>query len=74
MHGAGLEWLWRLAMEPTKLWRRDFVDGPRFIYHALAETLMLRLESRYGEYGSSTPAASESLEMVSPERQASGQR
>ncbi len=40
---AGLEWLWRLAMEPAKLWRRDLVDGPRFLYRALAETLQIRM-------------------------------
>jgi len=43
MGGAGLEWLWRLAMEPAKLWRRDLVDGPQFLYRALAETLQLRV-------------------------------
>jgi hypothetical protein len=33
-------------MEPSKLWRRDFIDGPRFIYHALAETVALRFRAR----------------------------
>jgi N-acetylglucosaminyldiphosphoundecaprenol N-acetyl-beta-D-mannosaminyltransferase len=45
---AGLEWLWRLAMEPGKLWRRDFVDGPRFLYRALAETLQVRMRRTTG--------------------------
>lgn len=27
----GLEWLWRLAKEPRKCWRRCVLDGPRFI-------------------------------------------
>lgn len=40
---AGFEWLWRLAMEPRKLWRRDFIDGPRFLYHGLRESLGYRL-------------------------------
>ena len=40
---AGFEWLWRLALEPAKLWRRDLVDGPRFLYRALAETLQVRV-------------------------------
>lgn len=40
---AGFEWLWRLALEPAKLWRRDLVDGPRFLYRALAETLQIRV-------------------------------
>ena len=39
---AGFEWLWRLGREPAKLWRRDLVDGPRFLYRALAETLQIR--------------------------------
>jgi N-acetylglucosaminyldiphosphoundecaprenol N-acetyl-beta-D-mannosaminyltransferase len=46
MGAAGFEWLWRLAMEPSKMWRRDFIDGPSFIYHALAETLALRFRPR----------------------------
>jgi N-acetylglucosaminyldiphosphoundecaprenol N-acetyl-beta-D-mannosaminyltransferase len=29
MRGAGLEWLHRLAAEPTRLWRRYLVTGPR---------------------------------------------
>jgi len=35
MGGAGFEWLWRLAHEPRKLWHRDFVEGPRFLAHAI---------------------------------------
>lgn len=38
----GLEWLWRLAMEPRKLWRRDLVDGPRFLAYALLEHMRSR--------------------------------
>jgi len=36
---AGFEWVFRLLAEPKKLWRRDFFDGPRFIYHAGLELL-----------------------------------
>ena len=36
---AGFEWVFRLLAEPRKLWRRDFLDGPRFIYHAGIELL-----------------------------------
>jgi N-acetylglucosaminyldiphosphoundecaprenol N-acetyl-beta-D-mannosaminyltransferase len=39
---AGFEWLWRLALEPKKLWRRDLVDGPRFLAHAALELLRHR--------------------------------
>ncbi|MDI6451828.1 WecB/TagA/CpsF family glycosyltransferase [Anaerobaca lacustris] len=41
----GLEWIWRLAMEPRKLWRRDIIAGPQFLLHAAMELLGLR---RYG--------------------------
>ncbi len=27
----GLEWTWRLALEPHRLWRRYLVKGPRFL-------------------------------------------
>jgi N-acetylglucosaminyldiphosphoundecaprenol N-acetyl-beta-D-mannosaminyltransferase len=30
MQRSGLEWLWRLASNPRKLWRRYLVKGPRF--------------------------------------------
>ncbi len=30
---CGLEWAYRFAMEPRKLWRRDLIDGPRFLWH-----------------------------------------
>jgi N-acetylglucosaminyldiphosphoundecaprenol N-acetyl-beta-D-mannosaminyltransferase len=36
---AGFEWVFRLLAEPKKLWRRDFLDGPRFIYQAGLELL-----------------------------------
>ena len=38
----GLEWLWRFAMEPKKLWRRDLIDGPQFLFHVVMELLGLR--------------------------------
>jgi N-acetylglucosaminyldiphosphoundecaprenol N-acetyl-beta-D-mannosaminyltransferase len=36
---AGFEWVFRLLAEPKKLWRRDFFDGPLFIYQAGLELL-----------------------------------
>lgn len=39
---CGFEWLWRLIHEPRKLWRRDFLDGPRFLCHVLLELSGLR--------------------------------
>jgi N-acetylglucosaminyldiphosphoundecaprenol N-acetyl-beta-D-mannosaminyltransferase len=32
MQGAGLEWLFRLVMEPRRLWRRYFKHNPRFVW------------------------------------------
>ncbi|WP_457670480.1 WecB/TagA/CpsF family glycosyltransferase [Thiolapillus sp.] len=29
---AGFEWVWRFLAEPGKLWRRDVIDGPRFLF------------------------------------------
>ena len=30
---AGLEWLFRLACEPRRLWRRYLLGNPRFAFH-----------------------------------------
>lgn len=40
---AGFEWVWRFFAEPRKLWRRDLIDGPRFVWHGLCESLAHRL-------------------------------
>lgn len=40
---AGLEWLFRLACEPRRLWRRYAVHNPRFALLAGAEILRSRL-------------------------------
>ena len=31
---AGFEWVYRFFKEPAKLWRRDLLDGPLFLFHA----------------------------------------
>lgn len=38
----GLEWAWRFAAEPRKLWRRDLLDAPRFLFHVFMELTGLR--------------------------------
>lgn len=38
----GLEWLWRFIEEPKKLWKRDLIEGPRFLYHVFLEMTGLR--------------------------------
>jgi N-acetylglucosaminyldiphosphoundecaprenol N-acetyl-beta-D-mannosaminyltransferase len=35
----GFEWVYRFTQEPKKLWRRDLLDGPRFLFHAGLEFL-----------------------------------
>jgi N-acetylglucosaminyldiphosphoundecaprenol N-acetyl-beta-D-mannosaminyltransferase len=35
----GLEWLYRLAQEPQRLWRRYLILNPRFMWHALRQLL-----------------------------------
>ena len=39
MGRAGFEWVYRFLKEPRKLWRRDLLDGPRFIFYAGMELL-----------------------------------
>ena len=38
----GFEWLWRLVSEPRKLWRRDLIDGPRFLAYAFLQSMHAR--------------------------------
>jgi N-acetylglucosaminyldiphosphoundecaprenol N-acetyl-beta-D-mannosaminyltransferase len=39
---SGFEWLWRLFQEPKLVWRRVFLDGPRFAYQIALELTRLR--------------------------------
>ena len=34
IHGSGLEWVYRLAAEPRRLWRRYLIGNPRFLVSA----------------------------------------
>lgn len=43
-HKIGLEWLYRLAMEPRRLWRRYLIGNTRFIY------LVLKQRFLYGRF------------------------
>jgi N-acetylglucosaminyldiphosphoundecaprenol N-acetyl-beta-D-mannosaminyltransferase len=36
---AGFEWVYRFLKEPRKLWRRDLLDGPRFLFYAGMELI-----------------------------------
>jgi N-acetylglucosaminyldiphosphoundecaprenol N-acetyl-beta-D-mannosaminyltransferase len=42
MREHGLEWFWRLLMEPRRLWRRYLVLGPEFVWQASLELLGLK--------------------------------
>ncbi len=44
MQGSGMEWLFRLATEPRRLWRRYLYHNPRFVVLALAQLLRTRLQ------------------------------
>ena len=44
----GLEWLFRLAQEPRKLWKRYLITNPQFIYH-LSRELLFRTDTRAAE-------------------------
>jgi N-acetylglucosaminyldiphosphoundecaprenol N-acetyl-beta-D-mannosaminyltransferase len=41
MQKVGLEWLFRLFIEPRRLWRRYLYHNPRFIFLAVADLLGL---------------------------------
>jgi N-acetylglucosaminyldiphosphoundecaprenol N-acetyl-beta-D-mannosaminyltransferase len=42
MQAAGLEWLWRLALEPRRLWRRYLVTNTIFVARTVVETIRRR--------------------------------
>ena len=42
----GLEWLFRLAQEPKRLWKRYLVNNPRFVVMALCQLLGTRWSER----------------------------
>lgn len=46
MHPLGLEWLWRLASEPGRLWRRYLVLAPIFAVLATLQLMGLRYSTR----------------------------
>ncbi len=45
LQGAGLEWLFRLASEPRRLWRRYLIQNPRFLFHFARELARSRGEA-----------------------------
>jgi N-acetylglucosaminyldiphosphoundecaprenol N-acetyl-beta-D-mannosaminyltransferase len=39
---SGLEWLFRLCMEPRRLWRRYLTNNPQFLVDVIAQWSGLR--------------------------------
>jgi N-acetylglucosaminyldiphosphoundecaprenol N-acetyl-beta-D-mannosaminyltransferase len=46
LRDAGLEWLWRLAHEPRRLWRRTVLLGTRFVLKSLAQVVKDSVRTR----------------------------
>lgn len=46
MQRAGLEWFFRLATEPRRLWRRYLTNNPRFLWRILLQSLGVVRPSR----------------------------
>jgi len=42
MQSSGLEWVFRVATEPRRLWRRYLTQNPKFVFLALAQLLRTR--------------------------------
>ncbi|GEM_PF-304984 len=42
MRENGLEWFFRLITEPGRLWRRYLIDGSKFLYYIVVESLSSR--------------------------------
>ena len=44
----GMEWVWRLAQEPRRMWQRYIIGNPLFLYRVLRQ----RRDARGGGAGS----------------------
>ena len=42
MMGSGLEWLFRLGVEPRRLWRRYIIGNPRFVFQTFKQWIRAR--------------------------------
>lgn len=51
----GLEWLFRLALEPRRLWRRYLIGNPKFVYRVLRSSPVPSASA--GSASSSVPSA-----------------
>jgi N-acetylglucosaminyldiphosphoundecaprenol N-acetyl-beta-D-mannosaminyltransferase len=42
MQRSGLEWLFRLACDPRRLWKRYFKNNPLFVFRAFCQVAGIR--------------------------------
>lgn len=72
----GLEWFWRLMMEPRKLWRRYLSTNSEFIWRAIREVVARRAYAARRERGNvvAVSAAQRNVRRVSSERRVADRR
>lgn len=46
LRSIGMEWMWRLAMEPARMWRRYVIGNATFLAHAAREAIAARMATR----------------------------
>lgn len=70
MQSAGLEWVYRLAMDPRRLWKRYAKHNPRFVGLLALQLLNLRRFGGAGDRSSdwTTPSKAVQLDAVSQTR------
>lgn len=54
MQRMGMEWSWRLILEPRKMWRRYLVSNPKFIWSVAREVVRRRVFQMRGKFRPST--------------------
>jgi hypothetical protein len=64
MHENGLEWLFRLLVEPRRLWKRYLVTIPSAIWSILLEIVHLKENPMAGQVDLSWPL--ETVSVTSP--------
>lgn len=47
MQRAGLEWSYRLAQEPRRLWRRYLIEDSPFVYHVIKARMLTNVPSKW---------------------------
>ena len=45
---AGMEWAWRLLLNPRRMWRRN-LDSPLFMMHVMKQALAMRCKRLFGQ-------------------------